>query len=247
LIQQYEALSMNAWSSLQALLYDGWILRFANGITKRANSVNPIYPSTLKPEVKVSYCETLYHTQGLQAVYKLTPGNHIAALDRLLASRGYQLVDTTSLQTLTITHTPNIDRYITMTHTYSDTWLRDFMQLSHKETEYFGAYKKIFMQLRREACYLSLSKDSHTIGCGLGAIENGYIGIFDIVVSEPYRRQGIGRQIINALLFCARSHGCHEAYLQVVTANTYAQKLYSSIGFKECYRYWYRVEQAISV
>ncbi|MDR2374804.1 MAG: hypothetical protein LBD96_00015 [Treponema sp.] len=42
-----EELSMNAWLSLQTLVYDGWIIRLANGYTKRANSVNPIYPSKI--------------------------------------------------------------------------------------------------------------------------------------------------------------------------------------------------------
>lgn len=37
-------ISLNAWCSLQQNLDDGWILRFADGYTKRVNSVNPIYP-----------------------------------------------------------------------------------------------------------------------------------------------------------------------------------------------------------
>ncbi len=243
MIQQYEALSMNAWPSLQTLLYDGWILRFANGITKRANSINPLYPSTHNLETKIAYCEALYHQQGLPAVYKLTPGRDTATLDSLLASRGYQLVDSTSLQTLTITETRGIDNCITLSPDYSDQWLRGFIQLSHKKQTDFERYKRILMQLKLEACYLSLSKDGQTIGCGLGVIENGHLGIFDLVVSEAYRSQGNGRSIIHALLSYAKSQNIHEAYLQGVTTNIHAQRLYSSIGFKECYRYWYRVEQ----
>jgi hypothetical protein len=33
-IQEIEEISLNAWPSLQQILYDGWILRFANGYTK---------------------------------------------------------------------------------------------------------------------------------------------------------------------------------------------------------------------
>ncbi|HEX3029647.1 MAG TPA: hypothetical protein VHT34_10180 [Clostridia bacterium] len=39
----YEELQMNALPSLQTILFDGWILRFADGYTNRANSINPVY------------------------------------------------------------------------------------------------------------------------------------------------------------------------------------------------------------
>ena len=37
-----EELAMNAWPAIQTYLYDGWIVRFANGYTKRANSVTAV-------------------------------------------------------------------------------------------------------------------------------------------------------------------------------------------------------------
>jgi len=45
MIQRIEELSMNALPALSTVFLNGWILRFSNGYTRRANSVNPIYPS----------------------------------------------------------------------------------------------------------------------------------------------------------------------------------------------------------
>ncbi len=67
-----EELSMNAWPALKTHLYDGWVLRFANGYTKRANSVHPIYSSTLPVGEKITFCEGLYGREGLPTVFKLT-------------------------------------------------------------------------------------------------------------------------------------------------------------------------------
>ena len=43
MIRYLEELALNAWTSIQTVVYDGWLIRFSNGYTKRANSVNPIY------------------------------------------------------------------------------------------------------------------------------------------------------------------------------------------------------------
>lgn len=55
-----EELSLNNWQPLSTLLYDGWVLRFANGYTKRANSIQPIFYSTYELEQKIDACEKIY-------------------------------------------------------------------------------------------------------------------------------------------------------------------------------------------
>jgi hypothetical protein len=72
-IKVLEELSLNAWSTLQTKLYDGWILRFANGYTKRSNSINPIYHSTLQLQEKIEICENEYKKQNLPVVFNLNP------------------------------------------------------------------------------------------------------------------------------------------------------------------------------
>ena len=73
LIRSIEELSLNAWPALNTAFYDGWVLRFAEGYTRRANSINPLYPSTLDPIEKIRVCEEIYAARGQDIVFKLTP------------------------------------------------------------------------------------------------------------------------------------------------------------------------------
>ena len=52
--KRVEEAALNAWPALQQILYDGWILRFSQGYTKRANSVNPIFQSSIDLETKIN-------------------------------------------------------------------------------------------------------------------------------------------------------------------------------------------------
>ena len=98
-IRQIEEAGLNAWPSHQQVLYDGWLLRFADGYTKRANSVNPVYKSPLGIDEKIEACEGFYRKMGLPPVFRLTPLAQ-EALDPSLAARGYRVLHPTRVLTL---------------------------------------------------------------------------------------------------------------------------------------------------
>ena len=47
-----EAVCFNAFPSLKQAILDGWLLRFSRGVSRRANSANPLHPDHAAPE----YC-----------------------------------------------------------------------------------------------------------------------------------------------------------------------------------------------
>lgn len=98
-IRFYEELSFNSHPSLQTQYYDGWILRFSNGYTNRANSVNMIYPSMIDLQTKVEYCEKCYSQRQLPCVFKVTDGSD-ERLDAMLEGRGYRVVTPTDLMVM---------------------------------------------------------------------------------------------------------------------------------------------------
>jgi hypothetical protein len=92
--KRIEEAGLNAWPALQQMLYDGWVLRFSKGYTKRANSVNALYPSAIDTREKVAFCEAQYQTRGLTPIFRITPFAP-ADLDGILGARGYEKIDTT--------------------------------------------------------------------------------------------------------------------------------------------------------
>jgi GNAT superfamily N-acetyltransferase len=52
-----------------------------------------------------------------------------------------------------------------------------------------------------------------------------------LVVSEPYRRLGIGRHLANAIIAAARARGVHTLKVQPVARNERAIKVFHELGF----------------
>jgi GNAT superfamily N-acetyltransferase len=95
-----EEILLNQWQPLQTMLYDGWVLRFANGYTKRANSVNPIYYSQEDIYEKIRHCERIYAAHRLKTIFKITPFIQPTNLDDILENEGYSIIDPTSVRSI---------------------------------------------------------------------------------------------------------------------------------------------------
>ena len=94
----YEMLSFNTHPCLEEEAYDGWIMRFAEGYTKRANSVNVVGKSTISFAEKIKNCEETYVKRNLSTVFKITP--MASELDEILEKQGYSAVDKTNVMTV---------------------------------------------------------------------------------------------------------------------------------------------------
>jgi ribosomal protein S18 acetylase RimI-like enzyme len=94
---------------------------------------------------------------------------------------------------------------------------------------------------RAETGFFSIQEHGQTIACGMGAVQARHVGLFDIVTDANHRHQGYGCQLVSDLLAWGMERGAQTAYLQVMLDNQPALRLYSKLGFKESYRYWYRI------
>ncbi len=94
-IQKFEEMCLNGHVALNTFFYDGWLLKFSEGYTGRANSVSPLYPSFKPIAEKVTFCEDMYKKQGLPCQFKLTELD--TELNDFLTKRGYKVATPTDL------------------------------------------------------------------------------------------------------------------------------------------------------
>jgi GNAT superfamily N-acetyltransferase len=236
-----EELSMNAWPSIQTVLYDGWIIRMANGYTKRANSVNPIYESKIMLEEKIQFCRQLFTKNNLPTIYKLIECKEHKAIDQKLETLNYEQLDITSVQILDgIKTLKNNFNGIIINNGFTDNWIDGFVECNEIKKQNIETIKTMVKNITGEKVVIYKEIDNRIVGCGYGVIENNYIGLFDIVVKKDSRGKGYGKEIVQSILFEAERAGIRKSYLQVVNNNTIAKNLYGELGYKEEYKYWYR-------
>jgi ribosomal protein S18 acetylase RimI-like enzyme len=265
-IRLYEELSQNAHPALQTQFYDGWVLRYSKGHREnRINSVNPLYPSSLGLGMKIDECEKRYAAQGQPAVFKLTEATD-PDFDAELEKRGYAIVTPTYVMEMDmrnreikigVNNAPaaapaaviaafavaDTGDSIIASHA-DDEWLNAYFTLNkHTDRSKINVPARIFDNIKNIAAYGRIVKDGVSVACGSMVIENGYMGLLNIVVDESRRRQGYGMALCMSLLAEAKRLGAHTAYLQVVRDNRNAVSLYKKIGYKTVYKYWYRIKK----
>ncbi|MNO18889.1 Acetyltransferase (GNAT) family protein [compost metagenome] len=247
-----EEITLNTWPAEQSVLLEGWILRSSAGYTKRANSANPLYrtetgQSGLEIQDKIRLTEQYYATAGLNSVFKITPFIQPADLDGQLAGQGYEKVEPSSVRTLDLQElTAPAGRYkVQIREELSGEWLESFAGLAGLSAGNRDTLRRMLSSSCLKQGYALLLKDGIPAACGLGVIQHGYIGLYDVCTAAAFRRQGMAEEMLLSLLHWARNQGAAHSFLQVVQANSGASALYDKLGFKEIYQYWYRVKSRV--
>jgi GNAT superfamily N-acetyltransferase len=236
-IRLLEHVTMRAWPALEILHYDGWTLRFANGYSGRANSVNPLDPSSLPVEDKLHFCENWYAHRKLPCLFRLNNAMQPENLDAILHERGYEhynesIVKTVDLESID----PHVDKRFSYQHLVKDDWLADWGRWNSVPELHISTAKQMLSHSPAETCYGRIEDKA----VALAVREGDYVGFFDVVVSADARRQGLGFALMSSLLAWGKQQGAKTAYLQVMANNEPAKTLYSNLGFQEHHRYWYR-------
>lgn len=247
LADRVEEVCLNAWPALQEVHYDGWLLRLADGKTRRTNSVNILREGVLPLSEKISFCENFYGEQHLPTHFRIL-SNAKHGLEQELERRNYAVEDETAtlykdFQTGPIGSTPSSIE-LTSTHPTRE-WLDARLKIANTPQGDHVKLEKILQALALPAVFAAARGPEGNIDAvAKGAIHNNIVCLNLVATRLSARRQGLSESCVLAILHWAHMRGVEGACLQVVADNAPAIDLYMKLGFsQELYRYHYRTKQ----
>lgn len=245
-VQQLEQRGFNAWPAPRSAVMGDWLLRSAGGYTKRANSANALQPGAALTPQLLQQIEAHYARQQLPCIFRLSPLAD-AGVDALLQARGYRAVEPSLLmqratQAEDRRWQPAAQVQLQSHSALLPAWLDGYCAASEHPPQQQPAHRAVLESIGMRCAYLTLAQHGEVRAWGLAVFERDAVGLYEVLVHPAHRGQGLGRQMVLALLQWAAQQGATHTDLQVGGGNLRAQQLYTGLGFAPVYGYHYRVQ-----
>lgn len=246
LIREVETRAAEAWPAAEVQQCGGWLLRYAGGVTGRANSVWPNARSgDVSLEERLQAVEAFYQERGLPPRYQVCPASLPVDLDQVLARRGYTTdprvcVQTADLSTILSDPGPR-DRHVSISPAFDEEWFAAYCDAEKVSPDAASIRREILCRIAAPVGFAAVRCGHELASMGLGEVSGGWLGLFNIATRPRFRRRGLATAVLHELARWAAPLGAERSYLQVLEDNVAARAVYSRMGFSTLYRYHYRV------
>ncbi|MDF1540167.1 MAG: GNAT family N-acetyltransferase [Candidatus Thorarchaeota archaeon] len=243
-ITHLELVAARAWPAAETERLEGWMLRYSDGITWRANSVLPCYDLIeCSLDKAIDHVIEFYEKRGTPPTFKINPESRPSNLDEELEERGFRKEMITHVQTVDLVDCLKAPSSfsVKVADSLDRDWIAAYGRLAGFDEKTLDARLKIMERIRPQTGFACVRAGGEIVGIGLGVIENHLMGLFGIITSLEHRKKGVGVSVNCALVEWAKNNGATQLYLQVEATNEPAMALYAKHGFKTAYDYWYRI------
>ncbi|KAK3369606.1 acyl-CoA N-acyltransferase [Lasiosphaeria ovina] len=249
LIRRVEEAFFGAWPALAHGFDDGWVLRFADGYTKRSNSVTPTYAALdgdADVEAKIDRAEAWYRARSLPPVFRSTPLADPSDLDERLAARGYTVWSPCRalyLSSLTAETLPPFPESVSLRVDTNprEGWLEASQALMPLISSHEATLGRMLDAIVPEARFGAIYEDGQPLGVAFVVVQGTLMTTFHVLTAPKARRRGLMRALLARLVDWAMDEGATAGALFVGVNNVAAGTLYEKLGYEELYRYHYRV------
>ena len=242
----YEPLLDAAWPSVERFDTGEWVLRAAEGVTQRANSVWP-RNSAKAPVDALRGAAQWYRERRLPLIFQVTDTPANRELNAVLDGQGF----TRQSETLIMARpaeaepvpSPAAAAPVEISDGPDDEWLALWWSVDGRG----GAAELETARAILTGCpslyALVRDDDGRPAAVGRLAMVQGTGGVYCMATSPTHRRRGYASMVLQALLSGGSARGLDHFWLLVTAANQGAQQLYAQAGFKESGRYLYRQQR----
>ncbi|MDJ0924864.1 MAG: GNAT family N-acetyltransferase [Acidimicrobiia bacterium] len=237
LIAEVEDTAYRAWPAKEMAEYDGWQLRYADGFSRRGNSVYPAHRSAIDVEQKLDWCRSWFAERGLGLVVRQNPVTE-AGLDDILAGLGYGAEGRTNVMVADLAPAGTASSALALAG--QEAWLTAAARLWGIGSDRVAGWRGIVERIDFPTAYALVAELDVPVAVGLGVVADGWLGVFEVKVAKDRRQRGLGRELTKNLMAWGAEHGASRSFLQVVEDNTPAMALYEGLGYRTLYTYWYR-------
>lgn len=247
--KKLQEILMNSWPAQHYYFLNGWVLRFTEGVTSRANSVFPInYTGDLyNLERDIKLVEKAYQSYNLPTIFTIPEYFEPTSLDTKLLEYGYH-------QAGCITHTMIAsiqelrneiinDRISYIFYSERVNKFSNFLAEYSKRNQHAQNVLKTLTNriLIPQKCFIVAEYEKRVVGTLMGILDpHGFLYIADVLVDPDVRRQKIATSLFFEIINkWGMPNGVKTIWLQVEIENKEAMDLYKKLGFKKAYSYYY--------
>lgn len=238
-----EALYTEAWPPLRREIVSDWLVKFAPGVSRRANSANPLRAQVRDVDSSIEACARRYRKSGMPALFRILSVMEPEAgarLDRL----GYRPEgETVNLYARIDDAVAKRDDAVTIFPRPSAEWLAAMIAAQGHTGDKAETYRRLVGAITIPAAFVSLRHQGELAALAYGALDQGVMCFESVVTLERHRGRGFATRALSALIDWAAERGAQAVCLQVEATNERGRRLYHSLGLRqELYRYDYRRE-----
>jgi ribosomal protein S18 acetylase RimI-like enzyme len=233
---ELEPVAARAWRAAECSQIGGWRLYASAGYSGRINACWPLAAPDRPLGQAIADTEAWYAARRLSPIFKIVDGAE--DLTDRLAERGYRPRTETLMMTGPLNPRPPLDGVL-IAEAADAAFEAVFAAAGSGDPGDACERLEALARIVPPRAFARIDVDDRPAAIGACAVEAPWAGVFAMRTDPDFRRRGLARRILAALLAFAAEGGAARGYLQVEADNVPAIALYRAAGFETAYRYRY--------
>lgn len=240
LLLRIEAAGVHAWPALEVAPLQGWLWRYSDGGSQRANSVSALSFIGSDVEAAIDEAERLYTARGKGTMFQVSTVSAPGDLDERLAARDYRINDPCITLVKGIAADAVMPDGVEYFTSATSEWFDCYASVITPERRRVAP--QILARIPKDSAFCGYRRDGQIIATALAVAHRDVVIAECVATLAAARGTGAARAVMSGLETWGAQQGCSVAALQALANNTAAQALYRALCYREHGRYHLRVK-----